>query len=32
VPEEMKKWIYVGDEVLEGLIRRREAEAALFDA
>jgi len=32
VPEEMKKWIYVGDDVLEGLIRRREAEAALFGA
>jgi len=30
VPEEMKKWVYAGDEVLEGLVRRRDAEATLF--
>ena len=32
VPSEMKRWNKAGGEVLEGLIRRREAEAALFNA
>ena len=32
VPFEMKRWNKAGGEVLEGLIRRREAEAALFSA
>ena len=32
VPNEMKRWNKAGGEVLEGLIRRREAEAALFNA
>ena len=32
VPSEMKRWNKAGGEVLEGLIRRREAEAALFSA
>ena len=32
VPSEMKRWNKAGGEVLEGLVRRREAEAALFNA
>ena len=32
VPNEIKRWNKAGGKVLEGLIRRREAEAALFDA
>lgn len=32
VPSEMKRWNKAGGQVLEGLIRRREAEALLFDA
>ena len=30
VPEEMRRWNKAGGEVLEGLVRRREAEAELF--
>jgi lysozyme len=32
VPAEMKRWNKAGGEVLKGLVRRREAEAALFKA
>ena len=32
VPDEMKRWNKAGGEVLEGLVRRRAAEAALFTA
>ena len=32
VPYQMKRWNKAGGEVLEGLVRRREAEAALFGA
>ena len=32
VPFEMKRWNKAGGEVLKGLVRRREAEAALFNA
>ena len=32
VPDEMRRWNKAGGEVLEGLVRRREAEAALFNA
>ena len=32
VPYQMKRWNKAGGEVLEGLVRRREAEAALFQA
>jgi len=31
VPSEMKRWNKAGGEVLEGLIRRREAESLLFE-
>ena len=31
VPSEMKRWNKAGGEVLEGLIRRRDAEALLFE-
>jgi lysozyme len=30
VPAQMKRWNKAGGKVLEGLVRRREAEAALF--
>jgi lysozyme len=30
VPEQIKRWNKAGGKVLEGLIRRREAEALLF--
>lgn len=30
VPKELKKWVYAGDERLEGLVKRRKAEAAMF--
>jgi lysozyme len=32
VPSEMRRWNKAGGQVLEGLIRRREAEGLLFDA
>ena len=32
VPDEMRRWNKAGGKVLEGLIRRREAEAKLFNA
>jgi GH24 family phage-related lysozyme (muramidase) len=32
VPDEMRRWNKAGGEVLEGLTRRREAEALLFAA
>ena len=32
VPDEIRRWNKAGGEVLEGLVRRREAEAALFNA
>ena len=31
VPEQIKRWNKAGGKVLEGLIRRREAEALLFE-
>jgi lysozyme len=31
VPREIKRWNKAGGEVLKGLIRRREAEALLFE-
>jgi lysozyme len=31
VPSEMKRWNKAGGEVLQGLVRRREAEALLFE-
>ena len=30
VPDEMRRWNKAGGEVLEGLVRRRDAEAELF--
>ena len=32
IPDEIRRWNKAGGEVLEGLVRRREAEAALFNA
>ena len=32
VPEEMRKWVWAGGKKIRGLIRRREREAALFEA
>lgn len=32
ISKEMKKWIYAGGKVCDGLKKRREAEALLFDA
>ena len=32
VPDEMRRWNKAGGEVLEGLVRRRDAEAELFSA
>ena len=31
VPEQIKRWNKAGGKVLEGLVRRREAEALLFE-
>lgn len=31
VPEQIKRWNRAGGKVLDGLVRRREAEALLFD-
>jgi GH24 family phage-related lysozyme (muramidase) len=32
VPPEFRKWVWAGGRKLEGLVRRREAEAALYSA
>jgi lysozyme len=32
VPAEFRKWVWAGGRKLEGLVRRREAEAALYSA
>ena len=31
VPSEMKRWNKAGGEILDGLVRRREAESLLFE-
>lgn len=31
VPDEFRKWVYAGGKMLRGLIRRREAEARLYE-
>jgi len=31
VPDEFRKWIYAGGRILRGLVRRREAEAHLYE-